>query len=405
MFGLLRRSWPVAAAAAGVLALTAAPADAAPTELKYKFVKGTKIKYRMSIGTEIDAEAQGDAGGPMGGMAAGGMKFNNNYEFTMTWTVLEVKEDGTAKVKSVITRVKGSAGSPMAGEFTFDTDEEGEAPTDPDGGEGGGEGGGGMPGMPGMGGGMAMMGKYFKAMKGGAFEFTVKPTGEITKLTGMNKVMEKATKALEEGMGGAGGGGGMPGMGGASMITRLLGKFGNEMWKPWIESALVRLPAKPVDLGDAWNNKVITPMPVGNAKIAVDYTYALAGTEEGIASFIVDGNAKLKKGEAGDIDEDDKMAKAMAEAMEFKEISESSNEGSVKFDVEKGLVKESKITGKTVSIMTLDMGKIMEAFMGGGNGGMGGGMEMPKSEMKITNTQKVGIKLLKVTPADGGEGF
>ena len=65
----------------------------------------------------------------------------------------------------------------------------------------------------------------------------------------------------------------------------------------------------------------------------------------------------------------------------------------------------AKAKTKTVSTMSLDMGKIMEAFMGGGGGGMGGGMEMPKSELKITNTQKLGLKLLKVTPADGGEGF
>lgn len=404
MFGSLRLSLPLVATA---LALVAAPADAAPTELKYKFEKGAKLKYRMSVKQDVDAEALGEGGG-MGGMAAGGMKFNNSYEFTMTWTVLSVSDEGVAKIKSTITRVKGSVGSPMMGEMTFDTDDEGEAPADPDGGEGEG---GGM-----GGGGMAQMGKFFGALKGGSAEFSVKPTGEITKLTGMDKLMKAAIEKLEGAMGGANGGqgggpgggmGGMGGMGGggAKMMTRLLGNFGDSMWRPWMESALVRLPGKNVDLGDAWSAKVITPLPVGNAKIAMEYTYALAGTEGGIASFVVDGEPKLKKGTKDDIDEDDKLAKAMAEAMEFKEITESSTEGTASFDVAKGLITESKVKSKQVTTMSLDMGKIMEAFMGGAGGGMGGGMEMPKSEMKVTTTNTLGLKLLKATPADGGEGF
>ena len=407
MLGSLRCAWPVAAAAAVLFA--AAPADAAPNKLVYKFQKGSKLKYRLSIGTDIDAEQQGEGGmGGMGGMAAGGMKIKNNYEFTMTWQVLEVKEDGSAKIKSIITRIKGSVESPMMGEMTFDTDDAGDAPADPDGGEG--EGGG----MGGMGGSMARMGKFFEAMKGGTSEFVVSTSGEIKKHTGMDKVMEKAIKAVEEqmsgagGQGGQGGGpggmGGMGGMGGggAGMMTRMLGQFGDDMWKPWLETALVRLPTKSVELGDAWTGKSTTPLPIGNAKIVMEYTYALAGIENGEASFIVDGSAKLKKGESGKADKDDPMAK-INEALEFKEITESGTDGMVTFDVTQGLVKESKITAKQVTKMTLDIGKLMEAFMGGGGGGGMG--DMPKSELKVTNTTKTALKLLKVTPADAGEGF
>jgi hypothetical protein len=158
------KPWGILAAAGVLLAnATGAPAE----ELRYKFEQGQKLKFSLAQDMSLAFSGEGVPDQTM----------NLEQVSEMLWTVLEVKEDGTARIEQTIERIKMSVAAPPSVEFQYDS-ASGEEPSG------------------------ATAGKVMPlltALVGAEFEMTMSPRGEILEV----KVPERVTEALQKSAGAA----------------------------------------------------------------------------------------------------------------------------------------------------------------------------------------------------------
>ncbi len=206
--------------------LAAAPARAQVT-LRYKFKEGETLKYTVEQRMNMN-----------GNVAGNDITMEMGMNMDMTWKVLSVNKDGSAKLTQTIDRVRMTMKAGPLGEVDIDTKSDKE-PSDPIG---------------------KAMAPIFKAMAGAEFTMTMTPLGEPKDV----QVPEKVLNAVKNA------GGGLPG---ASLSPDDLKQMVNQ-------GGLV-LPEKPVKKGDSWTHSSNMAMQGMKMKVDTKATYEGETTEGG----------------------------------------------------------------------------------------------------------------------------
>jgi hypothetical protein len=361
-----------------VLALVCAPglaAAPAPITLAYKAKKDDVIRYRFAL------KAAFEISGPMG---EGQIELSQ--EQFLTFRVLDVDEKGTLHARVTVERLRGGFEMPMMGTSErFDTD---EAPP-----AAGGDAKAPAPAENGM-------VKFARALKGGSFECWLTPQGKVRKIEGATKLVAAARE--KAGDTGGGGGAGMPFMGSGLSVGTLAEQYGDQGMAQLLETALPRLPEAAVDVGDSWKSPSLVAVPAIGHDLSIDLTLALESVEGDVAKLLAAGTLAPKrrpapaKSEGGDPMAD--MQAELLKGLKF-EISESSVDGTVRFDTAKCLPEETAITSTLTAALEFKMPGMDD------QGGGGDPQALPGMKIDVKGTVRVHSKLLSLTHGSGGEGF
>jgi hypothetical protein len=204
---------------AAVLAtLTLAGAAQAQTTLRYKYKEGDKLDYVIDQDQKMAMSVNGMDIDMKVGMA-----------MDMSWETLKVDQDGNAKVKVTLSRVKMSMDGPT-GKVDIDSKDANE-PDDPIG---------------------KILGQVVKGIAGMEMTFTVDATGDMKDV----KVSEGTVKKLK----------GLPG------LDKLGEMFTPDNFKSMVSGNMV-LPKDAVEKGKTWKQKMDSKMPFGKVTGETQYTY------------------------------------------------------------------------------------------------------------------------------------
>ncbi|MEM9185732.1 MAG: DUF6263 family protein [Planctomycetota bacterium] len=216
-----RQSKPTRVAfAVCLLCFIVAPQSRGEETLRWKFGPGQVFTYQLVQETTNQLSA-GDAGI---------IQTSTVQTIDMTWTVEEVKDDGSARIKHDIKRVQMSMQAPMNQGFQLDT----ASPEPPEG--------------------LAtMLAPAFNALVEHGYTVTMAPTGELSDVS----AHEELVAAIKR----------LPGAGGAAT--------GEDAIKALALPIAVPLPTDPVEAGADWSRTagaVEVPM-FGKMQVETSYTY------------------------------------------------------------------------------------------------------------------------------------
>ncbi|MCW5766699.1 MAG: hypothetical protein KIT68_12070, partial [Phycisphaeraceae bacterium] len=215
MLGLIGR---VGGVAVGLLALSAGAVAAEPVTLKYKWVKGEVIAYRMTQDTATEMKG-------LPGM--GDQKGTQKQIMGTRMEVKDVADDGAATVETTFESVKLTMEQPGMGAMSYDSEKPGDGAGNP-------------------------FAASFGAMIGERITFVIMPDGSVRKAEGMDKIIKKMAEAMDKEN---------PGMG-AMVADQLKGSFGDDAMRRTYEQAMKILPEKPVSAGDSWTTNFDQPLPM-----------------------------------------------------------------------------------------------------------------------------------------------
>jgi len=220
---------PRVSLAAAVLVLATASAQA-QTTLRYKFKQGDTLSYGLEQKMEMK-------------MNVGGMDITMDMKqnIAMKWKVLEVDQNGKARIAQKIDSIRMSMEAPPpVGGVKYDS-RDGKEPEGPIG---------------------KVLGPVFNALAGAEFTLNMDARGEISDV----KLPEKLAETLQKTAGGA------PGLG---------DMFSPEGLKRLVTQGGLVLPEKAVKRGDTWAQTNENKMPFGMMKVTNTMTYEGPGGESG----------------------------------------------------------------------------------------------------------------------------
>ena len=117
-----------------------------------------------------------------------------------------------------------------------------------------------------------------------------------------------------------------------------------------------RLPEKPVSAGAEWSDEGTMPIP-GLGDLTTKMKHTLVGVDGGLAKIDVSGTIEMSEAGEGE----DKAKNPMAGMMK---ITEGKIEGTVNFDVNKGLIKKRNVkTMLTMAMMGREIPTTQEETM------------------------------------------
>jgi hypothetical protein len=265
-----------------------APLYAQGVTLRYHWIKGDALTYRMVILTT--SEVSGVPG-------RGEMKIDQTMTQSLKIAVDDVAADGTATLKQTCESVKMEMDGPM-GKFVYDT----AAPS--------------SSANP-----MAQsMGRVLGAMVGESITVVTTADGSVRKVEGASRIMEKVVKGLPQDPGAA------------AIAQSLKSSLSDEALKATLEQSFSKLPEGPVKPGDSWKGQLSMGNDmIGKISGALDFTLkGFEGTEDAATARI--GVAMAMKQETA--------PPAGPGGMTMK-LHDAKGEGEMFFDVAKGRIRKS----------------------------------------------------------------
>lgn len=261
-----------------LLLLTAAASTArAADAVVWKFTPGLTNRFQMSQDTKVTKTGAG-----------GDMSVDSVLTIDMSWTVKEVKPDGSAILEQRVDRMRMTISTAEGLQSEIDTDAKEDAQ-----------------------GQAAMAAPLLKAITGNAFTVTMTPRGEVTDVI----VPDAVGEALKN----------QPG---AAQMGELASAVG---FKKMVSQASFVLPEK-LEVGKEWTSKTEAKLPVVGTQTAVT-TYKYEGPVE------TDGT-KLEKFSA-------KVEVSFAGGEVTVEVPSQESNGEVLFNGVEGRLEQSKITQVT----------------------------------------------------------
>ncbi|OHB58147.1 MAG: hypothetical protein A2Y12_07740 [Planctomycetes bacterium GWF2_42_9] len=252
------------------------------------------------------------------------MKVKQTQEMVMTLDCTGVDANGNMDLKMGYKSVKMSMEGPM-GKMAYDSDNPNTiGPNSPPQDK--------------------MMAGLFSAMVGSQFQMKVKPTGEVTSMTGLSDMMQKVKEKLKA----------TPEAAAAEGVLDKM--FDEKQMKELTGNMMNMYPAEPIAVGDSWYDikSINFMMPID-----IDTTYMLKSVKDDTA--IIDTVAKLDMGDPNKpivSDPNMKMSMQMAGTIN----------GTNEVDLKNGLTKNGDMTMNFSGIMKME-----------GNPQMPEGMTIPMS--------------------------
>ena len=214
----------VFASMAGLIALEGAAAQ----EIRYKFEQGEKLSFNMTQNMEMLFKSEG----------VPDRESTTSQLTEMSWTVNEVRDDGTAQITQSIDRIKMSLAAPPNVNFEYDS-AAAENPT----------------------GAVANMIKpVLEAMVGAQFAVTMNPRGDILEIEVPDTVVEAMQKVPN-----------------AAQMGEM---FSKEGFENMIQQGSLTFPEGELEPGRKWSNKFEMQSPGLGGKQTITTNYEYLGQEE-----------------------------------------------------------------------------------------------------------------------------
>lgn len=368
--------------ALAVLAPSAAPAqDKTQTRggLRLQLKQGDTFRYTFTWTMEDKKELPGMP-----------LEETKEVAYVLDQRVTEVGADGLATIQATFADIRARMGAGMMGEITFDSKT--DTTDNPV--------------------------AWLRHINGKTISYKMRPTGEVTEVTGGDAMRTEVSKAIREEVqaqarqgGGMGGGGGeMPmGMDPAAMVEMIAGQvtvvFTDAALRSSLEAVNHVLPdAADKKEGDTWTRPFEERLPaVGTIRFGAEYAFRGAAQGNARIALRAADEVTMEK-DPGEPSNDPtvemmrQMQRSMTENLEIKRKSVS---GAASFDMNAGRLLDSEVVHEFE--MEGPLPPMMRAMMGDQGGAD------PKMKQQITLTlryvQDEGAPAAPQTPGRPGERF
>jgi Family of unknown function (DUF6263) len=285
-WGLMRTRIGLIAAAAVTVALVpglSGSTGAQDTTLRYRWTKGEEVRYRMS------QESTATISGLPGGMAD--MTIDTLMSQVMKSVVEDIAADGTATIRQVYESVRMEVNSPMS-KMAYDSTKKDNASADP------------------------TAQSMFSVMIGESFLLVLSPSGEVQKVDGMSRIMEKVFQNLPQDPAAA------------AMLNGMRNSFSDDAMRATLSQGFLRFPDRALKVGDTWDSQFSVKNPmIGGITTSVNAT--LKGFEGSGADQVAKIAMKLT------MKPDSEAAATNPMGLTVK-MGDGSGEGEMVFNVAKG---------------------------------------------------------------------
>jgi hypothetical protein len=269
-------------------------ASAQDATLRYRWVKGDEVRYRLSQQSSTT----------MSGLpGVGEMTADQSIVQVVRVVVQDVAADGTATLRETFESIRLEANSP-AGKTVFDSTLP-DKPTEPA---------------------AATMAAMASAMIGESVTVVMAPTGGTTKVEGMTAILEKAMKALP------------PGPATAMVAQQMRAGLGDEAIRGIIEQGFGMFPERTLKAGDTWTTQSDMTNPLVGRMTAVR-TYRLDALDGQSGVSVARIAVTLGMKQTG-------PAASTLPGLSAK-LEESTSTGEILFDATKGHLLRTSFSGET----------------------------------------------------------
>ena len=292
---------PIVAGLVAIGVVMAGPGTSASEQevtLRYRWTKGENLRYRQT------QQSTATISGMPGGM--GEMVVNTTISQAFKVAAESVAPDGVATLRFTYDAVQMEMTSPMGG-LSYDSGAPDKA-SDPTGG---------------------MAKDVFARLLGESFTLVMTPRGEVQKIDGMGRIVEKAFGALPQDPAVAG------------MLNGLKAAFSDESLKSSFAQGFSQFPERSVKPGDTWNTDFTSQNPMMGA-----VTTSIVTTLKAVEGTGADQVARLATKATMKSDAKSPVTNPMGLAVQMRD---GSSEGDVSFTVATGHLQ------KAVARSTIDM--------------------------------------------------
>jgi len=283
--------------------MVGAPRSASGQEvtLRYRWTQGETLRYRMT--QQTTATISGLPGG------IGDMTVNTTLSQVLATAVSDVAADGTTTLRQVIESIRMDMTTPVS-KITYDSASKEGTTGNP---------------MENM------MKDMFSAMIGEGFVIVLSPTGQVQKVEGATRMLEKMLKNAPQDPAGA------------AAMDNLKQSFTDDAMRSNIAHGLSQLPDRPLEPGDTWDTQFTISNPMFGP-----VTTSTASTLESVEGSGADQVARIATSVTTKADPTAKGTNPMGFTMQ---MGDSAGDGESVFHVSKGRVQR----GTTRMTMSFSM--------------------------------------------------
>jgi Family of unknown function (DUF6263) len=300
----------VATTFAATLSLTAAPGSAFGQDitLQYHWTKGEEVKQRVVFQSTSTVSGLPDN-------VAG--EVDTSLSQVVRTVVDDVAPDGTATLRSVFESIRWETRTPRD-TMVFDTESSDPANSS----------------AP------AALKDMLTALVGQTLVVVVAPSGQVQKVDGMSRIVEKAAQSAN------------PDPSTASLVETLKSNFSDDQLRNLLTRGSIQFPDRPLRLGDTWDGSVTMTNPVvGDQKTTTVFT--LKDVDNSSGSRVATIATRVTTQNTGE-------PKAGVAGLKMR-VTGSSGEGEMIFDVTNGRLLRSttRVTALTDMSMNGPGGNVM----------------------------------------------
>jgi hypothetical protein len=208
--------------------------------LRYHWIKGDTLKYRMVLQTDMT----------LSGAPGGGGAFTQTMTQQIALSVEDVSADGTGTLKETVSAVRTEMNSPM-GRRVYDSASPAQNSTDPM---------------------TAAMGKSISALIGEPITVVIAADGAVQKVEGSSRIIDKIVAAAGQDP---------AALAGAQAMKAV---FSDEALRSMTEQTFPHFPARALNSGDTWSGHLTLGSAV-TGKLAGTFVFTLKSVEASQATI------------------------------------------------------------------------------------------------------------------------
>jgi hypothetical protein len=269
--------------------------------LRYRWTNGDEVRYRLS---------QQGSTTVTGLPGVGEMTTDQSSVQVIRLTVEDIATDGSSTLRQTFESMRMEVNTP-AGKAVFDS-AAADTPIDPI---------------------AAAMGMTMSAMIGESITIVLLPTGAVSRVEGMSRILDKIMKTLPQN----------PAV--AQTIGQLQGMMGDDAMRSLFEQSFMKFPDRAVKAGETWTGQFKMSNPMFGA-LTTTLTSTLQGVEASNGASIARITATIAMAQ-------DAQASPTGLPGLTAKLADSRGEGEILFDITKGRLQKSSF--KTEMPVTMSM--------------------------------------------------